>query len=147
MPGEFIPVAEESDLIVQLGTLGVERGVPADGAMAQDDRRRSAPLDQRQCRSQELIDPRFIDDVVSVLSETGLAPGNLKLEVTESSIMGNPEVALDVLRQLKALGIGLEIDDFGTGYSSLSYLQKLPFDTVKARSFIHQRTGKQRGQF
>ena len=74
-----------------------------------------------------------------VLSETGLDPKCLKLEVTEGSIMQNPDAALATLRRLKLMNIRLEIDDFGTGYSSLSYLQRLPFDTVKIdRSFIRE---------
>jgi diguanylate cyclase (GGDEF)-like protein/PAS domain S-box-containing protein len=138
-PGEFIPVAEESDLIVQLGSWVLKE---ACGQMALWNR--SVTLDSPLTISvnvapRQLADPRFVEEVVAVLRETSLSPACLKLEVTESSIMGNPEVVLDVLRRLKALGVGLEIDDFGTGYSSLSYLQKLPFDTVKVdRSFVKE---------
>jgi EAL domain-containing protein (putative c-di-GMP-specific phosphodiesterase class I) len=87
----------------------------------------------------QLSDPRLLQDVEDVLAETGLSPRCLHLEVTESSIMGNPDAALTTLRRLKLLNVGLEIDDFGTGYSSLSCLHLLPFDTVKIdRSFINE---------
>jgi EAL domain-containing protein (putative c-di-GMP-specific phosphodiesterase class I) len=86
-----------------------------------------------------LIDAGLVEEVQRVLDETGLDARSLKLEVTESSMMHDPEKSLGTLRRLKLMGIGLEIDDFGTGYSSLSYLQKLPFDTVKIdRSFIKE---------
>ncbi|MGA3205325.1 MAG: EAL domain-containing protein, partial [Bryobacteraceae bacterium] len=74
-----------------------------------------------------------------ILTETGLDPATLKLEITESSIMENAQVVIATLRRFKELNIGLEIDDFGTGYSSLSYLRQLPFDTVKIdRSFVKE---------
>ena len=86
-----------------------------------------------------LVDAGLVQDVERVLRETGLRAVCLKLEVTEGSIMHDPEKSLATLRQLNLMGVGLEIDDFGTGYSSLSYLQKLPFDTVKIdRSFIRE---------
>jgi Amt family ammonium transporter len=85
----------------------------------------------------QLADPGFADDVAQTLVESGINPPSLKLELTESSIMENPKLALNVLRRLKELKVGLELDDFGTGYSSLSYLHQLPFDAVKIdRSFI-----------
>jgi EAL domain-containing protein (putative c-di-GMP-specific phosphodiesterase class I) len=75
--------------------------------------------------------------MVEILDETGLDPHRLELELTETSIMENPEAAADLLRQLRTLGVRVAIDDFGTGYSSLSYLKKLPIDTVKLdRSFV-----------
>jgi EAL domain-containing protein (putative c-di-GMP-specific phosphodiesterase class I) len=87
------------------------------------------------CR--QFSQPGLVDQVACILEETGLAPENLKLEITESAIMEDAEGALSMLRRLKNKGIKLSIDDFGTGYSSLSYLQKFPVDTLKVdRSFI-----------
>jgi EAL domain-containing protein (putative c-di-GMP-specific phosphodiesterase class I) len=90
----------------------------------------------------QLTDAGLVGDVQRILAETGLCPGTLKLEMTESTVMANPRVTNDTLRRLKDLDVGLEIDDFGTGYSSLSYLRRLPFDTVKIdRSFVSEPGG------
>jgi diguanylate cyclase (GGDEF)-like protein/PAS domain S-box-containing protein len=138
-PSEFIPVAEESDLIVHLG-----RWVLKEACRQMAEWHTRFAFDPPLTISVN-VSPRhlngagLVEDVERVLAETGLDPGCLKLEVTESSIMQDPETALATLRRLKLMRIGLEIDDFGTGYSSLSYLQRLPFDTVKIdRSFIRE---------
>jgi predicted signal transduction protein with EAL and GGDEF domain len=138
-PSEFIPIAEESDLIVHIGrwVLG-----EACRQMAEWQKKFAfnPPLTiSVNISARHLNDAGLVRDVERVLSETGLDPQCLKLEMTEGSIMQHPETSLDTLRRLKLMGIGLEIDDFGTGYSSLSYLQRLPFDTVKIdRSFIKE---------
>jgi diguanylate cyclase (GGDEF)-like protein/PAS domain S-box-containing protein len=142
-PGEFIPLAEESDLIVLLGRWVLRESCRQ---MAEWHRRFPSvrPLTINvNVSSRQLGDPRLQGDVELALSESGLNPRFLALEVTESSIMGNAEQTLATLDRLKAMNVQLEIDDFGTGYSSLSYLQRLPFDTLKIdRSFIRElRTG------
>jgi diguanylate cyclase (GGDEF)-like protein/PAS domain S-box-containing protein len=138
-PSEFIPVAEESELIVHLGKWVLRE---ACRQMAEWHSRFAfdPPLTiSVNVSPRQLNQSGIVEDVQRVLAETGLAPECLKLEVTEGSIMQDAETALATLRRLKALGIGLEIDDFGTGYSSLSYLQRLPFDTVKMdRSFVKE---------
>ncbi len=136
-PSEFIPVAEETGLIVPLG-----RWVLREACRQMAEWHRSFDVDPKPTISvnvsfRQLNDANLVDEVRKTMRETGLAPASLRLEMTESAIMSNSEMAMDVLRRLKEMGVGLEIDDFGTGYSSLSYLKRLPFDTVKIdQSFV-----------
>jgi diguanylate cyclase (GGDEF)-like protein/PAS domain S-box-containing protein len=136
-PSEFIPVAEESDLIVLLGRWVLRESCRQ---MAEWHRRFSGVPSLTvnvNVSSRQLCDSHLIADVELALTESGLDPACLALEVTESSIMGNAEQTLVTLDRLRAMNVRLEIDDFGTGYSSLSYLQRLPFGTLKIdRSFI-----------
>jgi diguanylate cyclase (GGDEF)-like protein/PAS domain S-box-containing protein len=136
-PGEFIPVAEESDLIILLGRWVLRESCRQ---MAEWHRRFSGGPSLTvnvNVSSRQLCDSHLIADVELALTESGLNPACLALEVTESSIMGNAEQTLATLDRLRAMNVRLEIDDFGTGYSSLSYLQRLPFGTLKIdRSFI-----------
>jgi len=138
-PGEFIPLAEESDLIILLGRWVLRESCRQ---MAEWHRRFPSvrPLTVNvNVSSRQLGDSRLQGDVELALSESGLNPRSLALEVTESSIMENAEQTLATLDRLKAMNVRLEIDDFGTGYSSLSYLQRLPFDTLKIdRSFTRE---------
>jgi diguanylate cyclase (GGDEF)-like protein/PAS domain S-box-containing protein len=136
-PGEFIPVAEESDLIILLG-----RWVLREACRQMAEWHRSftsvSPLTINvNVSTRQLCDPRLVEEVELALAESGLDPEALSLEVTESSLIGNAEQTLATLDRFKAINVRLEIDDFGTGYSSLSYLQRLPFDTLKIdRSFV-----------
>ncbi len=137
-PGEFIHIAEETDLIIPLG-LHVLSKACRQMALWQNDYAMDPPLTiSVNVSFKQLASAGLVEDVERALAESGLLPGTLKLEITESAVMGNPEETIDTLRRLKALGVGLEIDDFGTGYSSLSYLSRLPFETVKIdRSFVN----------
>ena len=128
-PGLFIPIAEETGLIVPIGRWVLrracreakrwsdERGIPV---------RITVNLSGRQ-----LQEPGIVDDVRQALADSGLAAGQLVLEMTESMLMHNTELSMARLNALKELGISLAIDDFGTGYSSLSYLQRYPIDILK----------------
>lgn len=139
-PGEFIPLAEESGLILPLGDWGLMEAcqqmaawktLPAIGLQPL---RVSVNLSARQFGR-----PGLAEHIAEVLASTSLSADNLRLEVTESSLMSNPETALETMQDLKALGVGLHMDDFGTGYSSLNHLHQYPFDTLKIdRSFIQR---------
>ena len=132
-PGEFVPVAEDSGLIVAVGEWALNAACSQLREWHAGGLQRvpiSVNLSPRQ------FEPRLPRIVQQAIGSTGQA-GYLRLEVTESSIMADPAKAVTLLRELKALGIKLAIDDFGTGYSSLSYLQKLPLDELKIdRSFL-----------
>jgi EAL domain-containing protein (putative c-di-GMP-specific phosphodiesterase class I) len=134
-PVKFIPLAEETGLIVQIGAWVLRAACAQNQAWQQEGLpplRVAVNLSARQFAQSGLHDM-----IIGVLEETGLAPQLLELEITESVTMENPEHAAILLKKLKALGISLAIDDFGTGYSSLSYLKRFPIDSVKIdRSFI-----------
>jgi diguanylate cyclase (GGDEF)-like protein/PAS domain S-box-containing protein len=135
LPTEFIPIAEDSGLIIAIGD-GVMRDACRQNKKWQDaglePMRLSVNFSARQFQQ-----PTFIPTVVDVLKETGLEPAWLELELTEGSIMKDPEQAIEKLRELRSMGIKIAIDDFGTGYSSLSYLKRFPIDTLKIdKSFV-----------
>ncbi|MFF2843711.1 putative bifunctional diguanylate cyclase/phosphodiesterase [Paenarthrobacter sp. NPDC057981] len=138
MPDQFIPVAEATGLIAELGRWVLRT------AMRQLRQWRDNPAMQQPVFSMrinvsaaDLQSLEFVDDVRDVLMEEGLSPDSLVLELTESAIIRNNELDRYTLRSLHRLGVGLEIDDFGAGYSSMGYLRKLPVDRVKVdRQFV-----------
>jgi len=136
LPGEFIPLAEETGLIVPLGEW-VLRTACAEAATWPTSVRIAVNLSPAQFRSKELVPV-----IVGALASSGLAPHRLELEVTETVIMHDSEAVFAVLAQLRELGVQIALDDFGTGYSSLSFLQRFPFDKVKIdRSFVDELSG------
>ncbi|WP_439359294.1 EAL domain-containing protein [Bradyrhizobium sp. DASA03007] len=131
LPSEFIPLAEETGLIVPLGEW-VLRTACAEAAKWPAYVRIAINLSPAQFRSTELVPV-----VVGALASSGIAPHRLELEVTETVIMHDSDAVFAVLAQLRELGVRIALDDFGTGYSSLSFLQRFPFDKVKIdRSFV-----------
>jgi len=136
-PMEFIPVAEESNLINILGDMVLRQACvrlteltdkyPSAAVLTM-----SVNISVRQFRR-----PDFVEGVRAILEETGVSPDRICLEVTESTLLEDVATAAETMRALKDLGIKVVIDDFGTGYSSLSYLQRFPFDSLKVdRSFV-----------
>ncbi len=91
----------------------------------------------------QFLQPNLAEEIGKLLCEVGLPPGILKLEITESTVMADPSAAIEMLLQIKALGVQLSIDDFGTGYSSLSYLHRFPLDTLKIDSSFTKSMGQE----
>lgn len=136
-PEEFILVAEETGLIRELGWWNLREAC----RQMSDWRKGPGRCDlimSVNLSAKQFLQPNLVADIRQLLLELSLAPEALKLEVTESAVMADPSAAVEMLQQMKSLGIRLAIDDFGTGYSSLSYLHRFPLDTLKIdRSFIH----------
>jgi diguanylate cyclase (GGDEF)-like protein/PAS domain S-box-containing protein len=138
-PTEFIPIAEETGLIVPIGQW-ILRESCQQLRKWQVQFPTIEPLTINvNLSAKQFSQPNLVEQIVQILQETNLDPSSLKLEITESTIMANPETAASVMQKLKALGIKLCIDDFGTGYSSLAYLHRFPLDTLKIdRSFVNR---------
>ncbi|MGY3607579.1 MULTISPECIES: putative bifunctional diguanylate cyclase/phosphodiesterase [unclassified Bradyrhizobium] len=130
-PAEFVPVAEDIGLIVQLGEW-VLREACSEAMKWPEEIKVAVNLSPVQFRSRNLVQA-----VISALAHSGLSPRRLELEITESVFLAETEANLAILHQLRELGVSISMDDFGTGYSSLSYLRSFPFDKIKIdRSFV-----------
>ncbi len=135
-PGQFIPLAEETGMISEIGRWVLREACRRTrlwkDSLAHPPASVSVNLSVVQLRSKKLV-----EDVADALAESGLAPDSLSLEITESLLMENVYSAIDTLTELRGLGVGLDMDDFGTGYSSLATLKNLPLDTLKVdKAFV-----------
>jgi len=136
-PLAFIPLAEETGLIVPLGRWVLETAC-RQAARWRDARPNGARLMMSvNLSSRQFVQPDLVEQVDAILTETGLDPSTLELEITESVVMDQSEVGIRTLQRLREMGVRLVLDDFGTGYSSLAYLKHLPLDTIKIdRTFV-----------
>jgi diguanylate cyclase (GGDEF)-like protein len=136
-PGEFLPLAEETGLLVDLGARMLRDSLSQLGLW------RAAGFPFADCSlsvnvgTRQLVDPTFYDMVVEALAETGIDADSLWLEITETALLSDVKSATVALRELRSLGLHLSVDDFGTGYSSLTYLKRFPIEAIKIdRSFV-----------
>lgn len=151
MPNEFIPLAEETGLILPLGDWGLMEACRQIMAwrrlvrqqadeLSEDASAAGLPVDLRvsvNLSAKQFGRPGLVKQIAAILNSTEIAAADLRLEVTESSLMSHEDTAQATMRDLQKLGVGLHMDDFGTGYSSLNHLHRFPFDTLKIdRSFV-----------
>lgn len=136
-PSQFVPIAEESGLIVSIGQWVLQEACRQSRAWMDAG---LPPVRMAvNVSALQFMDGNFLDDVRSALKSTGVRADNLELELTETVLMQDADSAIETLNSLKAIGVQLAVDDFGTGYSSFSYLRKFPVDSLKVdRSFISE---------
>ena len=135
-PAEFIPIAEDLGLVTRIGA-GVLKQACRDAAAWPEDISLSVNISPVQ-----LLDPRLPQTVQQALRESGLASERLDLEITETALIGNDQIAMETLCELRDLGVRISLDDFGTGYSSLSYLHRFPISRIKIdKSFVQKLPG------
>ncbi|WP_320169439.1 EAL domain-containing protein [Maridesulfovibrio sp.] len=134
-PGEFIPLAEETGLIIDIGRIVLETACKDLPVISN---KTGLPLSVSiNLSGRQLDDPEILNDIRSTVQNTGCNPGNIEFEITESTLMDDVKGTVELLEQISEMGFSLSIDDFGTGYSSLAYLKRFPINTLKIdRSFV-----------
>ena len=141
-PAEFIAMAEEVGLIVDLGMFVTERAARQLSGWQRAVRRRDPLFASINLSSRQLLRQELVHDLRTVIARAGLARGTLKLELTESLVMENPEHTAQMLQRIRDLGAGLTLGDFGSGHASLAYLQRFPFDSIKIDQSFVRTNGK-----
>ncbi len=145
-PVDFVPLAEESDLIVRLGSHVLLRAAHEAARWQRELPREEHPLFVSvNISSRQIFRQNLIQEIRHILGRNIVPKGSLRLEITESLVMENPEQATEILEWLRSAGADLALDDFGTGYSSLAYLQRFPFDTIKIDRALVQSSGSSTG--
>ncbi|MCZ7596191.1 MAG: EAL domain-containing protein [Hyphomicrobium sp.] len=145
-PVDFIPIAEQSDLIVRLGSHVLLRAAHEAARWQRELPREERPLFVSvNISSRQIFRQNLIQEIRHILGRNIVPKGSLRLEITESLVMENPEQATEILEWLRGAGAELALDDFGTGYSSLAYLQRFPFDTIKIDRALVQASGESGG--
>lgn len=145
-PADFIPIAEQSDLIVRLGSHVLLRAAHEAARWQRELPREERPLFVSvNISSRQIFRQNLIQEIRHILGRNIVPKGSLRLEITESLVMENPEQATEILEWLRGAGAELAMDDFGTGYSSLAYLQRFPFDTIKIDRALVQSHGESGG--
>ncbi len=143
MPADFVPIAERSGLINELGLYVLNTATQDFASLNQ--KIGSDCFVSVNVSSRELLRNDIIADIEGALEISGLAPEKLRMELTESMVMQNPEHSTQIMSRIKSMGVDISLDDFGTGYSSLSYLLKVPFDVIKIdKSFVQARQQHER---
>jgi EAL domain-containing protein (putative c-di-GMP-specific phosphodiesterase class I) len=137
-PDQFIPLAEETGLIVPIGKWALQEACRQALTLQRARPRPGRPLTMAvNLSAKQLQEPELVRDLAEILRETGLEPGSLHVEITESVMMADTDFSVTRLKELKMLGVRLAVDDFGTGYSSLNYIRRFPIDVLKIdKSFI-----------
>jgi len=137
-PGEFIPIVEESHLIHPVGRWILRKGCEVLKRLAAVSSAHGEPIFMNvNLSGKQLATPDYFDEIKEAIEISGIDPSQLKLEITESLLMNNLDIATELLDKCRDLGVRIALDDFGTGYSSLGYLRRLPVNTIKVdRSFV-----------